>query len=468
MDSQHKVIVIGAGITGLTVAHHLHRSGIDVAVLEKTDHAGGTMTTLRKDGWVIERGPNSGLETTPLLGELFDELNLREKVAYANDESEKRYILRNGRLHAIPTSPVSFLTTKLWSVSGKLRIFLEPFIGRANKEESISGFVTRRLGRELLDYAINPFVAGVYAGDPSKLSVQAAFPKLYALEDKYGGLIRGMILGARERKKRAEKAKDRSRQFSFTGGMQVLPDAIAAELGSKIFYKSEIRSIQKNAGNNEQGYLINTLTDGVERNFNAGIIVFAIPSYAVAEWIGSFDKSLSVKLSDIYYPPVAEVFLGYKKESIGQKPDGFGFLVPEIENRTILGTIWSSTIFSGRAPEGFAGLTTFVGGSRQPELAKLPDKELLDTVHMELKKIMKINGDPSLSFINRWERAIPQYQIGHGEIIKEIENFEQNNRGFILGGNYRGGISVSDCIISAKRISGQVKSLLKQETSQNN
>ena len=463
MDSQHKVIVIGAGITGLAVAHHLHRSGVDVVVLEKADHPGGTMTTLQQDGWVIERGPNSGLETTPLLGELFNELNIRDKVAYANDASEKRYILRNGHLHAIPTSPLSFLTSKLWSLKGKLRIFLEPFIGRAHREESISEFVARRLGRELLDYAINPFVAGVYAGDPSMLSVQAAFPKLYALEDKYGGLIRGMMLGARERKKRAEKAKDRSRQFSFITGMQALPDSIAAELGSKVFLNTTISSIRKNEDTGAGEYELNTNSGGTELKFKCDVVVFAIPSYAAATLINDFDTDLSGELSGIYYPPVAEVFLGYKKEAVGQALDGFGFLVPEKEKRKILGSIWSSTIFAGRAPEGYEGFTTFVGGSRQPELAILPDEELLNTVHLELKRIMNIRDEPSLSFIHRWDRAIPQYRLGHNEIIRHIENFEEKHKGLVLGGNYRGGISVSDCIISAKRISDQVKSLLNYE-----
>ena len=460
MDSQHNVIIIGAGITGLTVAHHLHHQGVDTIVLEKADHVGGTMTTLRKDGWVIEKGPNSGLETTPLLGELFDELEIRDKVAFANKASEKRYILRNSELHALPTSPSSFLSSKLWSIPGKLRIFLEPFIGRAHREESISEFVSRRLGRELLDYAINPFVAGVYAGDPSKLSVQAAFPKLYALEEKYGGLIRGMMLGARERKKREEKAKDRSRQFSFHGGMQVLPDSIAEELGSKVLLNVDIKSIRKIDNPEGKGYTVNTVSGGTDHNIKCNVIVFAIPSYGAAPLIKPFDEDLAEKISAIYYPPVAEVFLGYKKEAVGRTPDGFGFLIPEKEKRKILGTIWSSTIFQGRAPEGYEGFTTFVGGSRQPELAMLPDEELLDAVKSEMKKIMKVTGEPTLSFINRWERAIPQYQLGHNNIVSDIEKFEERHKGLVLGGNYRGGISVSDCIISAKRIAGQVEMLL--------
>ncbi len=460
MNEIHLAIVIGAGITGLTVAHNLAQNGIDVNVLEKSDHTGGTMTTVNKDGWVIERGPNSGLETTPLLKELFSQVDINNKLLYANDSADKRYILRNGDLHAIPMGPVSFISTKLWSASGKFRIFGEPFIGKARKEESIAEFVSRRLGNELLDYAINPFVAGVYAGDPSKLSVQAAFPKLYALEEKYGGLIKGTFMGARERKKRKEKAKDRSRQFSFTGGMQALPDAIAALLGNRVQCNVNILAVKNNSDPAGRKFSIEASSVNTRHDYESDIVIFAIPSYAASGLIKNFDESLGVKLNSIYYPPVAEVFLGYRKEQVRRTLDGFGFLVPEKEKRKILGTIWSSTIFNGRAPEGHEGFTTFVGGSRQPELAVLPDSELQATVHGELEKFMGVHGDPVITFINRWEKAIPQYQLGHLEIIKQIEEFENSHKGIILGGNYRGGISVSDCVISANRISGQVKDLL--------
>ena len=324
MSEYHKVIVIGGGITGLTVAHHLNHDGIDVIVLEKENQPGGTMTTFRKDGWLVERGPNTGLETTPLFKELFGELGIRDQIMYANKYSYKRYILRNGLIHSLPMSTVSFLRTKLWSAAGKLRILKEPFIGKAEKEESISEFVTRRLGRELLDYAINPFVAGVFAGDPSRLSVRAAFPKLYALEEKYGGLIRGMILGAAERKRRAEKAKDRARQFSFTGGMQTLPDVIASKLGDRVCCGTGIRSIKKNPDPGSPQFMIETGGKTESRIFTADTVVLAVPSYIASGLIRDLDPSLSHDLDSIYYPPVAEVFLGYRKEQVGCVLDGFG------------------------------------------------------------------------------------------------------------------------------------------------
>ena len=215
MPEHHSVIIVGAGITGLATAWWLHKSGADVVVLERDSAVGGTMKTVHTGGWLIETGPNSALETTPLLKKLSAEVGIENELIYANEAADNRYILRDGALHPLPMKPALFLKSKLWSLSGKLRLLKEPFIGRSLKEETIAEFVARRLGKEFLDYAINPFVAGVYAGNPEQLSVQAAFPKFYALEKNYGGLIKGQILGARERKKRAEKAKDRSRLFSY-------------------------------------------------------------------------------------------------------------------------------------------------------------------------------------------------------------------------------------------------------------
>ncbi len=229
MNSEGKVVVIGAGISGLCVAYWLKKHGVNVVVLERDSRVGGTMKSLREDGWLVELGPNTALETTPLFQQLFNEIGITDKRVYANEAASKRYILRDGILHALPMGPASFLTSKLWTWRGKLRLLKEPFVGRAYHEESVAEFVRRRLGSEFLDYAINPFVAGVYAGDPEQLSVQAAFPKLYALEEKYGGLVKGLIKGRKERKERDETAKSRARLFSFVDGIQSFPDAFAAD-----------------------------------------------------------------------------------------------------------------------------------------------------------------------------------------------------------------------------------------------
>lgn len=458
-----QVVVIGAGISGLAAAWWLHKSGCNVLVLEKDAHVGGTMRTIHDNGWLVETGPNSALETTPLFQILFEDLGIKGELVYANEASNNRYILRDRVLHPLPMSPRPFLRSKLWSLPGKLRLLKEPFVRRADKEETVAEFVVRRLGREFLDYAINPFVAGVFAGHPEQLSVQAAFPKLYALEKNYGGLIKGQILGARERKKRAETAKDRARMFSFKNGMQALPDSIAKALGTRIKTNMSVERIEDSKSSNGTGhsYEIHGTENGRTFSITCNSVIMAIPSFHAAGLIERFDVSVAQSLKKIYYSPVAEVFLGFRKEDVGRPVDGFGFLVPAKEQRKILGTIWSSTIFPGRSPAGTVAFTTFVGGSRQPELVQKSEPELIDLVTMELHELMQVSGLPIYSSVTRWDKAIPQYHLGHLSIIEQIEKLEERNPGFFLSGNYRGGISVGDCVMNSKSMAERAIAFVK-------
>lgn len=463
MTTSH-ITIIGGGISGLATAWWLKKKGFSVTVFERDAEVGGTMKTIRTDGWLIETGPNSALETTPLFQTLFADLGIEHEVVYANPAGNNRYILRNGTLHPLPMSPGTFFASKLWTLRGKLRLLKEPFVGKAAKEESIAEFVVRRLGQEFLDYAINPFVAGIFAGSPEQLSVRAAFPKLYALEEKYGGLIRGQIAGARERKKRKEVAKDRARMFSFKNGMQTFPNALRQKLGDVVKTSCTVDEITREP--NGKKYAVWYLFNGSSYNHETDAVVFAVPAATAARLINKLDSSLSAQIQNIYYPPVAEVFVGYKSEQVKLPLDGFGFLIPEKERRKILGAIWSSTLFDGRAPQGCVAMTAFVGGSRQPEMALQNDDELLTTVKNELNELMQISGAPVFTHITRWEKAIPQYHLGHLDIVEQISNFEQQHPGLLLSGNYRGGISVSDCIIQSENISQRVTKFVETQIKQ--
>jgi oxygen-dependent protoporphyrinogen oxidase len=453
-----RVVIVGAGISGLTAAYWLKKAGVDVLVLEQGATVGGTMQTLREDGWLVETGPNSALETTPLFGEMFEGLGILDQRVYANEKSNRRYILRDGMLHPLPMSPAAFLGSRLWSAAGKLRLLKEPFVGRAEKEETIAEFVQRRLGREFLDYAINPFVAGVYAGNPEQLSVRAAFPKLYALEEKYGGLIKGMIKGAKERRQRAETAKDRARMFSFVDGMGTFPQAIARMLGDAVQTNTRVVGIERS---DSSSWTVLFASQGRTDAVQAAAVIIATPAAHAAQMIARIAPSLAEKLSAIYYPPVAEVFLGFRHEQIPRALDGFGFLIPAKEQRNILGTIWSSAIFPNRSPEGHAALTTFVGGSRQPEMCRLSDEDLIRIVTEELHAIMGVVGQPVFSKVLRWEKAIPQYNLGYLDIMSEVERCEAEVPGLFFCSNFRGGIAVGDCVMSGKRIADRVASLVR-------
>ena len=441
--------MLGAGISGLTTAYLLHKKGFDVVVLEKKKEAGGSMESVRENGCLFDRGPNSALETTPLIAQLVEELNLKDQLLYASKEANKRYILRNNNLYPLPMSPLAFIKTKLFSTGAKLRLLAEPFIGRSEDGyyQSIAEFVERRLGREFLDYAINPFVAGVYAGNPEELSVKSAFPKLYALEEKYGGLIIGTIKSAKERKKRAEQSKQSAKMFSFKDGMQALPNAIAGVLGDRVRYGCEVKEILKN----ESGYNVVFEHNGDEEIIGCQSVISAVPAYRAAEIFSKWDADLVKHLNDIYYPPVLVLYMIYNKKDIGHRLDGFGFLIPAKEKKSFLGALWSSVIFDGRTDEDKAAFTLFIGGSRDAALLKLDKELIIKKVIKEFEELMTIHSSPVFTSSRLWNKAIPQYNIGYIEHERYFEKFEKEHDGIILSGNYRGGISVGDCIKNAEK-----------------
>ena len=451
---KNKTVIIGAGISGLTTAFLLNKLGCDVTVLEKKKEPGGSIETVFEKGFLFDKGPNSALETHPLIGKMIDELNLKDQLVYANKEANKRYILKNNQLHALPMSPTAFLKTRLFSPAAKLRLLAEPFIGRSKDGyyQSISDFVTRRLGKEFLDYAINPFVAGVYAGNPEELSVKSAFPKLYELEEKYGGLIVGTIRSIRERKRRAEKSKQSAKMLSFKDGMQVLPKAIARHLSGKVKFQSDVTSIKKINGK----YQINFTLEGEQQSLNCDKILSTVPAYIASNLFAHFDEKLPKHLNEIYYPPVLVFFLVYKKEFIRRPLDGFGFLIPSKEKKSFLGAIWSSVIFPNRSDDSTTIFTLFAGGARNPEIGSIDKEILIGKVKKEFEEIMKISGEPELQTYKYWSKAIPQYNIGYIEHEKYFDEFEKNNPGLLLSGNYRGGISVGDCIKNAKDVADKV------------
>lgn len=453
-----KVVVIGAGISGLTAAHILHKVGYDVTVLEKNSKVGGSIETVVENGMLFDRGPNSALETTPIIAQLVEELNLKDQFVYANKEGNKRYILKDGKLHALPMSPPAFIKAKLFSGKAKLRLMKEPFIRRSNDGyyQSIAEFVTRRLGSEFLDYAINPFVAGVYAGNPEDLSVKSAFPKLYALEEDYGGLIVGTIRSIRKRKKRKEQSKQSAKMLSFKDGMQVLPKAIAGALGNRVKLNADVVSIRKTG---EGKFGVTYKKSGQTLTLLADVVLSTVPAFKAADLFGDFDDKFKDHCADIYYPPVLVIYLAYDKKDVGQPLDGFGFLVPSKEGKSFLGAIWSSVIFPNRSNKDSAAFTLFVGGSRDPGFVDDNEEAVVKRVRNEFEEIMKINSKPVYISTRLWEKAIPQYKLGYVEHENYFDHFEKENKGIIISGNFRGGISIGDCIKNAELVVQKIKNL---------
>ena len=449
-----KIAVIGAGISGLTAAYLLSKKGFDITVLEKNNSVGGSIESVFENGFLFDRGPNSALETTPVIGQLIKELELGPELLYASKQANKRYILRDNKLHSLPMSPQGLIKTKLFSGKAKLRLMAEPFIGRSNDGyyQSLAEFVKRRLGQEFLDYAINPFVAGVYAGRPEDLSVKSAFPKLYALEEKYGGLIVGTIRSIRERKKRAEVAKQSAKMLSFKNGMIALPKAIEKYFEDRIFLSSEVTSIDQN----QNGYTVSYQQNDIINKLYCDAVLSTNPSYSAAKLFSKYDKEFKTHADAIYYPPVLVYYLVYDRKKIKQDLDGFGFLIPAKENKSFLGALWSSVIFSDRTDETKAAFTLFIGGSRNPDFVKEDRETLLTKVRKEFEALMGITANPVFSSERFWEKAIPQYNLGYIEHENFFDDFEKRNPGIFISGNFRGGISVGDCIKNAEIVCNKI------------
>jgi oxygen-dependent protoporphyrinogen oxidase len=441
------VLVVGAGVSGLATAFGLVRRGFQVEVVDAARSPGGVIGSVTRDGALYETGPNSALDTTPLIGELIAAAGITAERIPASEASNTRFVVRGGRPIALPMSPGAFLATPLFSGLAKARLALEPFIRRqpADEEEAIAHFVRRRLGREFLDYAIEPFVAGIYAGDPDRLSVPAAFPKLHALEQRYGSLILGAILGARERRKRAETAKNTAKSFSFRGGMQTLTDALARGVqrvttGAKAVSLSRLQ---------DGSFAVAFDQDGTGFTRHARAVVLAVPAAEAARLVYPLAPDTTRALQEIEYPPVTMVATAYRREDLGHALGGFGFLAPRVEGRAVLGTLFSSSMFEGRAPEGQVLLTNFVGGRRNPELASADEATLVEKVAAEHRALLDARAPALWNAIVRWPRAIPQYELGHLGRIARVAQAEKALPGLRFCANYRGGVSVGDCIANA-------------------
>lgn len=447
-NSKSSIGVLGAGISGLSAAYSLAGKGLNVSIYEQSASAGGSIQTERKGDWLTEQGPNTIMVRTEKVWDLLKDLDLDAEMREANRDAKKRFIIKNGEPKALPMSLWDFIGTDILSASAKLRLFKEPFISGGNKEdESIANFIKRRLGDEVLDYAINPFVAGIFAGDPKKLSVKQTFNMLFELEQKYGSITRGMI-------KRDKKPKVRKSLISFVDGLQTLPQKITQELGDslklnhcikQLSYRDKKWQLQFRGGESSEH----------------DIIIACLPAHTLSEVMqGEKERKYARKLREIPYAPMSIIHLGYKKEQIHHPIDGFGLLVPEVEDFKILGTLFSSSLFQGRAPAGHALLTTFVGGSRYPELAHREKDDLVEMVQLELDQLLGVSGTPVHVGHTYWEKAIPQYEVGYDTYLDTMEAAEEDFPGLFIAGNIRGGVSVPDCITNGLETAEKAATLL--------
>ncbi|MFN6963006.1 MAG: protoporphyrinogen oxidase [Pyrinomonadaceae bacterium] len=438
-----KAAVIGGGISGLTTAFLLKRRGVDVRVFEASADIGGNIQTTQKDGYIIEQGPNSLLRS-PRLVDLVKMLGLESEVVAADPAAQKRYILWGGRLE--PMGPKSFING-YFSLKTILALAREPFVrSRSPEGESVAEFVTRRISREFLDKAIDPFVSGVYAGDPYDLSMRSAFPKLYEMERDFGSLIMGTL---RRKVEKADPAFPRT--FSFRGGLTTLIKKLADEIGEEqINRAAPVDRIEQIEG---RTFRING------HEFDA--VVVSTPAWVAAELVRDRDAELAEKLASVKYPQVAVAVTAFKKEQIGRDLDGFGFLIASREERPILGTLFHSAVFPERAPNGRHLLMTFIGGVRSGEgLDQMSDEEVRSLVVAQLRELIGVKGEPELFHLKRWRRAIPQYRVGYEKVTEACAAFEKQNPGLYFCSNFYRGISMGDCVKNAFQTAADVNEYL--------
>lgn len=431
-------LVVGAGISGLVTAFALQRRGVDVAVIEAAPRAGGNIHTLEREGYSIECGPHTMLDNHPSLRELIAALGLDGALREANPEAARRYVVRDGRALELPGSPLAFLTTPLFSWQGKLRLLAEPFIKPADHEESVAAFVRRRLGQEFLDWAVDPFVSGVYAGDPERLSVRAATAKVYALEREHGSLIKGAVKKAWAKRKARIDTGPVGRMVSFERGLGQLVEALAAALGERLFLSTPAQALHQADGQ----WQVETPAGA----FRASRLMLALPAAVTADLLQGLAGEAVQVLREIPYPPVASVALGLRREDVAHPLDGFGVLIPSKERRTTLGALFSSTLFQGRAPEGHVLLTAYIGGRRHEEVGAWEDGQVIARVQEDLAPILGLRAAPVMTHISRWPRAIPQYELGHIERIHALDAALSGLPNLYTRANWRDGVAVSDCI----------------------
>ena len=451
-------LVIGAGASGLAAAYELSRQGARVTVLEAGERPGGNIRTHRDGDWQIEIGPNT-LMVKPPLFELLEELDLTDEAIFAGEAGRKRYIAQGKQVVPIPTNPLAAPFNPLIGPGTILRLLREPWVRRAAHEESLADFVRRRLGRHVLENLVDPFVSGVYAGDPARLSAQAAMPKLVAMEREHGSLIRGGIAAMKAARRRRREGTEtlprewRGKLASFPDGIQTLTDRLAERIAGSA--GGEVRC-------GVHAVCVTPGTDGWEvidadgKRWQARHLVLATPAHVGAELLRPLDPLLAEPLDEITYPPVASVALGFPTGMLAHPLDGFGVLIPRKESRRTLGALFSSTLFPNRAPAGHKLITGFIGGRQDLGATEMTDAELVRQVCRDLGDLLGIEGEPVWQRVSRWPRAIPQYELGHLERIERLDQALAKHPRLSLIGNWRGGIAVGDCLENGRVMARQI------------
>lgn len=435
-----EVAIIGAGISGLSAAYYLHKRGKSVQVFEKNAKVGGALSSEKVGDYFLERGANT-VAMNVELQELVEELGLKKSLDFPHTHSHNRFIYRNQELYKLTQSPLSLFRSGLLSRGAKFRLAKEPFISSVSSgQESVAEFFTRRIGQEAYEFLVAAGLQGVYAGIPEQMSMEAVMPALLEMEAEKGSLLKGLI--ARQKAAKKSGAPKRS-IFAIKGGMGKLCENIADQLGEKLLLNTPIQEIRKV----DTGYEIQT----ADASYSAQELIYAAPAHA-ANMLQEMAPGLAGELLRIPYAPMLLLHLAYEKVHIGRSCEGFGFLIPPKEDKALLGAIWNSAIFKGRAKSGQMLFTLFVGGARYPDFDPTTSRAHIHQAQQEFEEIMQIDAAPTFVDNSFWKQAIPQFGMKHMEILDRVKAEQAKYPGFHLVGNFLQGVSVGDCVKRAKEL----------------
>jgi oxygen-dependent protoporphyrinogen oxidase len=464
-----RIVIIGGGISGLAAAHFIKKiaskqgRSVKVDLFEEEERAGGKFDAVHDRGYTVEAGPNGFLDSKPWTLDLVRDLGIQGDLLPSDQSAARRFIYSRGKLHELKASPVSFFLGGPLSVLGRLRIMGEPLASATGKgqDTSLAEFAQRRLGREALERLLDPMVSGIFAGDPYRMSLRASFPRIAELEEQYGGLTKAMFSIAAERKRAKKRGEEQGISSgpsgpggvltSFKKGVSQLTDRLAADLGENLHTGAPVSDLSIVDGE------FRIVIQGEE--FRADGVILATPADSAARMIRSTAPDSSEFLSGIPYSPMAVVGVGYDLKDLSEPPNGFGYLIPRVEKRNILGALWTSSIFPGhRSPEGKFLIRVMTGGARDHVTPFLPEEELLATVKKELAVTMGLTAEPSFTTVIRWKEAIPLYTVGHLERVAEAES--SLPPGLVLAGNAYRGVGINDCVREAEVAAAKVLAAL--------
>jgi len=467
-----RIVIVGAGISGLATAYALEQAAqaekrkIKITIIEKESRAGGKIWSRNEEGYLCEWGPNGFLDNKPATLDLCADLEIEDSLLRSNDNARKRFIFSGNELHRLPENGPMFLGSKLLTWPGKLRLVGELAVAakRGDRDETLAEFGRRRLGAEALDKLIAPMAGGIFAGDPETMSVKSCFPRIAQLEEQYGGLLKAMIKMARQKSRERKEGKQVASAAgpggvltSFDGGIQQLTEGVVQRLKAKVRHGLSVESIEY-----FEHYVLG-LSDGSQ--LDADIVISAAPANALSGMIKKTSAEASSLLSKIPYAAMNVVCFGYDQDQLACDLNGFGYLIPRQEGCSVLGTLWDSSIFPHRAPEGKVLLRSMMGGATNPRAAGLTDDQVQVLVQADLSRIMGIKVDPEFMRIFRHQHAIPQYIGGHAKLVKQIRHELNDTPGLFLTGNAYDGIGLNDCVSNAQKTARQALDYLDQKES---